>query len=113
MTKSRGIGRGGARGGAGRKKKTAAASIPLTIPPEGLTPAEEIRLARATFAAIAADGAQPASARVQAADKLLDRTIGKPKAAPAAKDPAQPDFEDDGGWGELLNPSKPAAWRAN
>ena len=124
MTKSKLVGRGGARPGAGRKPKpaagpTASESSPAAkecrapIIPTGFSESDLRKLCETlafeTLATIATTGISE-SARVAASRELLDRSRGKPAPAkPAQKD--QPDFFDDG-WGELL--SRPSSGeRAN
>lgn len=108
MTRSTGMGRGGKREGAGRKKKPGADIVPLPAVPDGLSTEELAKhfagLAVTTLATIAAGGASE-SARVAAAREILDRSEGKSKPGVAAN----PDQSDmfDGGWGELLrSPSR-------
>jgi hypothetical protein len=132
VTKSKLVGRGGARSGAGRKPKpvagpthiagahrsdeepgaTANTSTPI-IPPN-LSPEEKRQylkgVAEETLATIMVTGTSE-SARVAAAREALDRAEGKPKPGTAAKSD-QLDLLDDG-WGGLLTPSQPAARRAN
>jgi hypothetical protein len=68
-------------------------------------------LAVVTLAAVAADGAQPASARVAASREILDRSEGKARpGTPVNAD--QSDMFDDG-WGTLLQSKQPAAGRTN
>lgn len=127
MTKSKLVGRGGARAGSGRKKKSVAgptrvvgeigaqsALISAPIIPIGLS-AEDLKqfcetLAYETLATVAVTGTSE-SARVAASRELLDRSLGKPKPAPATK-PDQSDFFEDG-WGDLLKSRQQAAGRAN
>jgi hypothetical protein len=120
MTKSKGVGRGGARPNSGPKKKPIAGQTQVAgaansgpIIPAGLN-AEELKkvceaLAYETLATIARDGASE-NARVAASRELLDRSLGKPKPGTAAK-PDQNDLFDDG-WGTLLK-SGQAAGRTN
>jgi hypothetical protein len=128
MTKSRNIGRGGARPGAGRKQKPVAGptaigkffNVPSTaqldepapiIPPgtddEGLRQFCEA-LAFETLATIAATGTSEA-ARVAACRELLDRCRGKPSPSKPAE--AEADAPDH--WGNLLGAGKPVAKAAN
>jgi hypothetical protein len=100
--------RGGKRHGAGRPKKSPAASTPI---PSAPTIESDRELGMSVFRSIAADGSQPAAERIKAADKLLDRHLGKPQPA-KPKEQEQLSL-DDGGWGLLLNPPKPAVGRAN
>jgi hypothetical protein len=132
MTKSKLVGRGGARPGAGRKQKpvagpTCVASEPRTdgdqgsaantsapIIPANLS-AEELKkfceaLAFETLATIAVTGTSE-PARVAASRELLDRAQGKPKPGTAAK-PDSPDLFDDG-WGNLLKSGQSATGRTN
>jgi hypothetical protein len=127
MTKSKLVGRGGARAGSGRKKKPVAGptrvvseigtqSAPISGPiiPTGLS-AEDLKqfcetLAYETLATVAVTGTSE-SARVAASRELLDRSLGKPKPAPATK-PDQSDFFEDG-WGDLLKSRQPASGRTN
>jgi hypothetical protein len=110
MTKSRNIGRGGARPGAGRKQKPAAGPTAIgSIIPPGLDDDGQKKfcedLALETLATIAATGTSE-SARVAASRELLDRTRGKPSPAK----PAEADQGDAGDhWGELLGSGKPTA----
>jgi hypothetical protein len=114
MTASKNVGRGGARKGAGRKKKPAAP--PLTDIPEATGQSAEalakaaVDIAMAVLVHVAVNGESEA-ARVSAAEKIINRAAGMPKPGTAAK-PDQPDLFDDG-WDELLRPSSPAAGRAN
>jgi hypothetical protein len=127
MTKSKMVGRGGARAGSGRKKKAVAGPTQVLsdcrsnedrnsgpIIPVGLG-AEDLKqfcenLAYETLATVAVTGTSE-SARVAASRELLDRSLGKPKPGIAAK-PDQNDLFDDG-WGNLLKPGQSAAGRAN
>ena len=131
MTKSKMVGRGGARVGSGRKRKPVAAPTIVAgkinpeselnsvgprfpIVPVGLD-AEDLKkfcetLAYETLATVAVTGTSE-SARVAASRELLDRSLGKPKPAPATK-PDQSDFFEDG-WGDLLKSRQPASGRAN
>jgi hypothetical protein len=111
MTKSKGIGRGGKRPGAGKKKKPRAPPIAAECAPTGLS-AEDIAkgyidLALETLAHIARNGTSE-PARVAAADKLLDRAIGKPKPGSAktgdADDRKSPAPDS---WGALLGGDGP------
>jgi hypothetical protein len=118
MTKSRGIGRGGARANSGPKKKPAAPPTHVEgkgdsepVIPSGLS-AEERRkfldeLADETLANVMANDPSGA-ARVNAARAVQDRTRGKP--LPAKPQDDQCDFDDH--WGTLLDAPKPIA-RAN
>jgi hypothetical protein len=121
MTKSKGIGRGGARPNSGPKKKltgptqTDGAPSAAPIIPEGLSD-EEIRkfqekVAREALVAVAMYSPSD-NARVAAAKELNDRSLGKPKPGIAAK-PDQPDMFENDGWGELLKPRQPVPGRAN
>jgi hypothetical protein len=121
MTKSKGVGRGGARPNSGPKKKPTAGPTQVAgavgaspIIPAGLN-AEELKkvceaLAYETLATIARDGASE-NARVAASRELLDRSQGKSTPRPAAK-LDQLDLLDDG-WGSLLKPGQPVAGRSN
>jgi hypothetical protein len=115
MTKTTGVGRGGKREGAGRKARPPGVSVTISAAPTTMSAQELAKhyatLAVETLAAVAADGAQPASARVAASREILDRSEGKPKPGVAAKSD-QPDFFENDGWGDLLK-SKQAAGRAN
>jgi hypothetical protein len=116
MTKRTGVGRGGKREGAGRKARPPGGSVAVTTAPTGMS-AEELAkhyatLAVETLAAVAADGAQPASARVAASREILDRSEGKPKPGVAAKTDQADLFADDG-WGTLLQSRQPATVRIN
>jgi hypothetical protein len=133
VTKSKLIGRGGARAGAGRKPKPVAGptcvagelrsdgscgsgdktSVPII--PANLS-AEDLKkfceaLAFETLATIAVTGTSE-PARVAASKELLDRAQGKPKPGIAAKSD-QSDIFDNDGWGDLLKSKQPAAGRAN
>jgi hypothetical protein len=120
MTKSKGIGRGGARPNTGPKRKpvagpTQVAGAPNAAPiiPPGLS-AGDLKtfceaLAYETLATISRDGASE-NARVAASRELLDRSQGKPTPRPAAK-LDQLDLDD--GWGTLLKPGQAAAGRTN
>ncbi len=113
MTKSRMIGRGGRRPGAGRKPNPVASPTTIEgnppkdertpIIPAGLSEADLRKLCEAlafeTLATVATTGTSE-SARVAASRELLDRARGKP-APTKPSQPDQPDFFDDG-WGELL-----------
>jgi hypothetical protein len=113
MTKSKGIGRGGARPNSGPKKKpvagpTQVAGEPNAAPiiPSGLSE-EQLRkfceaLAYETLATVATLGASE-NARVAASRELLDRSLGKPKPGTAVN-PDQNDLFADDGWGDLLRP---------
>jgi hypothetical protein len=116
-------GRGGARPGAGRKRKaiarapqpgSAAAELPAPIIPPGLTD-EELKKFCATLAyealAFVAWHGTSENAKVAASRELLDRSLGKPKPAPATK-PDQSDFFEDG-WGDLLKSRQRSAGRSN
>jgi hypothetical protein len=134
VTKTKLVGRGGSRPGAGRKPKPvagpthvvageprsdgergpAADTSPAPIIPAGLSE-EEIdkfcrAVARETLVTVAMTGTSE-SARVAASRELNDRSLGKPKPGTAAK-PDQLDLLDDG-WGNLLKPGQPAAGRSN
>jgi hypothetical protein len=132
MTKSKLVGRGGARPGAGRKQKPVAgptcvagelrsggersptADTSGPIIPAGLSE-EEIdkfcrAVARETLVTVAMTGTSE-SARVAASRELNDRILGKPKPGTAAK-PDQSDMFDDG-WGNLLKSGQTAAGRTN
>jgi hypothetical protein len=116
MTKPTGVGRGGKREGAGRKARPPGVSFAIPAAPTGMS-AEELAkryatLAVETLAAVAADGAQPASARVAASREILDRSEGKPKPGTAAKSD-QLDLLADDGWGNLLKSGQSAAGRTN
>jgi hypothetical protein len=134
VTKSKSVGRGGARAGAGRKpkpvagpthvagklrsdveKSPAAADIPAPIIPVGLN-AEQLKafceaLAFETLATVAVTGTSE-PARVAASKELLDRAQGKPKPGTAAKSD-QLDMLADDGWGNLLKSGQSAARRTN
>jgi hypothetical protein len=121
MTKSTGVGRGGARPNSGPKKKpiagptqVAGAANATPIIPVGLSDEERDKfiagLCRETLATIMVHG-KSESARVAASRELLDRSLGKPKPAPATK-PDQSDFFEDG-WGDLLKSRQPATRRTN
>ena len=132
VTKSKLVGRGGARAGAGRKRKPVAgpthvvgdprsvdergsdANASAPIIPANLS-AEDLKkfceaLAFETLATIAVTGTSE-PARVAASRELLDRAQGKPKPGTAAK-PDSPDLFDDG-WGTLLKSGQSAAGRTN
>ena len=116
MTKPTGIGRGGKREGAGRKARPPGVSVAMPAVPSGMS-AEELAkyyatLAVETLAVVAADGAQPASARVAASREILDRSEGKAKPGTPAKSD-QFDLLADDGWGNLLKPGQPASGRTN
>jgi hypothetical protein len=133
MTKSKLVGRGGARAGAGRKKKPvagptrvvgdsrsddergSAAKASAPIIPANLS-AEDLKkfceaLAYETLATIAMTGTSE-NARVAASRELFDRVQGKPKPGAAAKSD-QLDLLADDGWGNLLMSKQPAAGRTN
>jgi hypothetical protein len=74
MTKSRKLGRGGKRPGAGRKPKATVLAATLAEPLDPRRVLEEI----------AADRLSPASARVNAARALLAAQNAKPNAADAS-----------------------------
>jgi hypothetical protein len=110
MTKSRNIGRGGARPGAGRKAKPVAGPTAIgSIIPPGLDDDGQRKfcetLALETLATIAATGTSE-SARVAASRELLDRTRGKPSPATKPADADQGEASDH--WDGLLG-SKPAS----
>lgn len=114
MTASKNIGRGGARKGAGRKKKPTAPPI-TDVPVASGQSAEalakgNVDVAMAVLRHIALNGESEA-ARVSAAEKIINRAAGMPKPGAAAK-PDNPDLFDDG-WGNLLKPGQPAAGRSN
>jgi hypothetical protein len=132
VTKTKLVGRGGARAGAGRKRKPVAgptfvagesrsdserdspANTSAPIIPANLS-AEELKkfceaLAFETLATIAVTGTSE-PARVAASKELLDRAQGKPKPGTAAK-PDEPGLFDDG-WGNLLKSGQSAAGRTN
>lgn len=112
MTRSRGLGRGGARPGAGRKRKQpkhftvpnqnseVSSAAPTVLPPTDVSD-EALRLAsRATLLDVMQNGASDA-ARVSAAREAFDRVDGKAlPAKPKGED--QQDMADH--WGELLTP---------
>ena len=104
---------GGKRDGAGRKKKPRALPVPLNITANSQS-AEELAklyvgLAIETLAAVASTGASE-SARVAAANQILNRAAGMPKPGTAAKSD-QLELADD--WGDLLKSRQPAAGRTN
>jgi hypothetical protein len=117
MTKSRHVGRGGARPGAGRPRKPVAGPTAIDgatskiertpVIPAGLSEDELKKfcetLAFETLATVASIGTSE-SARVAASRELLDRARGKSKA-PANKKPEQPGLFDD--WGDLLESPTP------
>lgn len=113
MTEQKRAGRGGARKGAGRKKKPTAP--PLTAIPEVTGESAEalakaaVDIAMAVLIHVAVNGESEA-ARVSAAEKIINRAAGMPKPGTAAK-PDQPDMFDDG-WDDLLKPQA-AAGRTN
>ena len=117
MTKPTGVGRGGKREGAGRKARPPGVSVAIPAAPTMMSAQELAKhyatLAVETLAVVAADGAQPASARVAASREILDRSEGKAK--PGATKPDQPDMFGDqaDGWEGLLGPRQPAAGRSN
>ncbi|MFC7399577.1 hypothetical protein ACFQU1_20400 [Chelatococcus sp. GCM10030263] len=89
MTKSTGVGRGGCRPGAGRKRKATGTQKrePRQLPAQDATVADVEALAR-TFTAVAvralaeiALNGEKEAARVAAANALLDRGHGKPASA--------------------------------
>jgi hypothetical protein len=104
---------GGKRPGAGRKKKPRALPVPLSVTANGQS-AEDLAkmyvgLAIETLAAVASGGASE-SARVAAANQILNRAAGMPKPGMAAKSD-QLELADD--WGDLLKSKQPAAGRTN
>jgi hypothetical protein len=122
--------RGGARPGAGRKRKPTAgptrvaaeigssseptAATPGPIIPAGLSE-EEIdkfcrAVARETLLTVAMTGTSE-SARVAASRELNDRSLGKPKPG-AAANPDQLDLLAPDHWGSLLD-VQPAPSKAN
>jgi hypothetical protein len=128
VTKSKLVGRGGARAGSGRKPKPVAgpayvageprsdaerrqASDASAAPiiPAGLSLEERHKfledLADETIATIMATGTSE-SARVAAARDTRDRIRGRPRPGVAAK-PDEPDMFDDH-WGSLLDVQQPA-----
>jgi hypothetical protein len=118
MTRSRLVGRGGARPGAGRPRKPVAGPTTLDVAssktervpviPVGLSEDDLAKfcetLAFETLATVASTGTSE-SARVAASRELLDRARGKPKPAPAQSKPEQHDLFDH--WGDLLESPKP------
>jgi hypothetical protein len=133
VTKSKSVGRGGARAGAGRKPKPVAGPtcvagesrsggerdsgdkpsspiIPANLNAEDLKKFCEA-LAFETLATIAVTGTSE-PARVAASKELLDRAQGKPKPGVAAKSD-QPDMFENDGWGDLLKSKQPAAGLTN
>ena len=130
MTKSKGVGRGGARPNSGPKKKPVAGPthlagkfeeselgetrsapiIPANLSPEDLKKFCEA-LAFETLATIAVTGTSE-PARVAASRELLDRSRGKPAPGTAAK-PDQSELFTDDGWNGLLDSRQPAAGRSN
>ena len=68
-----------------------------------------VGLAIETLAAVASGGSSE-SARVAAANQILNRAAGMPKPGTAAKSD-QLELADD--WGDLLKSKQPAAGRAN
>jgi hypothetical protein len=109
MTKSRNIGRGGARPGSGPKKKPTAPPITEMPALTGNRVEDDKTLAvwvRAGLVHIAATGASEA-ARVAALKELGDRAEGKSKPGIAPKTD-QLDLLDDG-WGNLLKSGQPTA----
>jgi hypothetical protein len=105
---------GGKRPGAGRKKKPRALPVPVNITTNGQS-AEDLAklyvgLAIETLAAVASTGTSE-SARVAAANQILNRAAGMPKPGIAEKSD-QPDFFENDGWGDLLKSKQPAG-RAN
>jgi hypothetical protein len=118
MTKPTGTGRGGKREGAGRKARPPGVSLAIPAAPAMMSAMSAHELAKhyatlavETLAVVAADGAQPASARVAASREILDRSEGKAKPGTPVKADQADMFADDG-WGELLKPREPAG-RAN
>lgn len=95
VTKPTGVGRGGRREGAGRKRIPSAPPTPELVDEAAVDAAAEVgptELAKAlaveaikTLRTIARHGKSEA-ARVAAADKILDRALGKP--APGGGKPA-------------------------
>jgi hypothetical protein len=130
VTKSKMVGRGGSRPGAGRKRKPVAGPTHVAsdvdsedeprpaapIIPVGLS-SEDLKkfceaLAFETLATIATTGTSE-PARVAASRELLDRAQGKPKPGTAAKSDA-PGADEGDGWGDLLSARPPStAGRAN
>jgi hypothetical protein len=105
---------GGKRNGAGRKKKPRAPQIPLSITADSRS-AEDLAkmyvgLAIETLAAVASGGSSE-SARVAAANQILNRAAGMPKPGTAAKSDQFELGGDD--WGDLLKSRQPAAGRSN
>jgi hypothetical protein len=106
---------GGKRIGAGRKKKPRALPVPVNITANGQS-AEDLAklyvgLAIETLAAVASTGASE-SARVAAANQILNRAAGMPKPGVPAKATDQLDMLDDG-WDGLLGARQPAQGRTN
>jgi hypothetical protein len=114
VTKSRNIGRGGARPGSGPKKKPGAGPItevPATTGKSAEVLAKELTdFAIAGLVKIASEGASE-SARVTALKEILNRGAGMPKPGTAPKSD-QLDLLDDG-WGNLLKSGQSAAGRTN
>jgi hypothetical protein len=114
LTKSKNIGRGGARPGSGPKKKPGAGPITKLPALTGNKIEDDKTLAdwvRAGLVHIAASGASEA-ARVAALKELGDRAEGKSKPGVAQKSD-QPDMFENDGWGDLLKSKQPAAGRPN
>jgi hypothetical protein len=120
MTKSTGVGRGGARPNSGPKKKpiagptqVAGAANAAPIIPAGLSDEDRDKfiagLCRETLATIMVHG-KSEGARVAAVREFHDRILGKPKPGTAAN-PDQFELADD--WGDLLKSKQPAAGRTN
>jgi hypothetical protein len=112
MTKSRGVGRGGARPGSGPKKKErqqivelSPAATAMITPGMSKQHVDELidRLALEALARVVSRGHSEAAV-VTAARYLLDRTRGKPFEA-QRPEPDQRELFDDN-WGELLQPER-------
>jgi hypothetical protein len=114
VTASKNIGRGGARKGSGRKKKPTAppiTDIPTTSGQSAESLAKQnVDIAMATLVHIALNG-ESESARVSAAEKIINRAAGMPKpGTPTQSD--QLDMLDDG-WDGLLGARQSAPSKAN
>ena len=113
MTKSRGIGRGGARPGSGPKPAPKAGPTDMIAAaslPREATAAELARVhvveAIATLALIAREGANEA-ARVAAAKALVEHGFGKPGPALRLDKPVADASDEGGDWAKLLGEPRP------
>jgi hypothetical protein len=112
--KSKANKRGGARPGAGRKRKCVAPAIPVRMARGDLSARDRAKvyldLAIETLAGVASAGASEA-ARVSAARAIIETAIGKPRTSQGTADQRQDDPDDS--WGDLLDKRPAGSGRAN